>query len=169
MLIIGIDPAFREGGFWGAVLDLHQKIVKPVRFVDIFDFYEFVKNLPDKSDVFCAIENSNLQNVTFARMTAQSVRASARVSRNVGANQAVSELAFLAAKRYLGKNNVIAFSPKQKGVKLASDKILDTYLKANNISINWQKPNLCQDARDAIKIAVLSIPTATLLKNGLKC
>lgn len=169
MIIVGVDPAFRKGGFWGAMLDLQTRQVKPIRFIDVFDFYEFIKALPDKKDVFCAIENSNLQNVTFTRGSARNAMTAARVSRNVGANQAVSELTFSAAQIHLGSGNVLAFSPKQKGVKIENSKIFEAYLITNNITLNWDGSKLCQDARDAIKIAVLSIPHAILLKNGAKC
>jgi len=67
MVIIGIDPAFRKGGFWAAFLDLKERTVWFRSFRDVLVFDRFIHSADAPERAFVVVENSNLQNITFAR------------------------------------------------------------------------------------------------------
>lgn len=151
MVFIGIDPAFRKDGFKGCVIDSIAKTVDFIAFEDLFDFYFWMEGREDLQSrrVLVFIENSNLQSVNFDMRG--SVAEVARKGRNVGANQAISQLAVQAANMVFGKDNVIGISPKAKGSKLGE---LQSNALARLFSLEIKTRN--QDERDAFKLAALA-------------
>jgi hypothetical protein len=101
MTVIGIDPAFRAQG----------KMFKS--FLDFLRWLTTPGEAPERAIV--GIENSNLQNVTFDMKGTKGMVA--KISRNVGANQAASQYTVDACKWHYGDKYVFEVSPKQKGAK----------------------------------------------------
>jgi hypothetical protein len=150
MVIIGIDPAMRKNGF---ALCLHDTTDNSIDFLvmEFTDFIFYVTSLPEGDYQFC-VENSNLQNLSFDMRGNKNIVA--RKSRNVGMNQAVSQLTC----DYLKKCNykVIELSPKQKGEKMTKEtaKVLLTQFSEVN---NYKGLVSEQDKRDAFKLVLLAI------------
>jgi len=117
MIRIGIDPSFRKSGFAAAMIE--DKTIKIKMFENYNDFvlWLFSNEAPEKAKV--VIENSNIQNSTFD--TRGNKFEVARKSRNVGANQAVSQLTVWICELKYGKENVLGISPKKKGKKWTKD------------------------------------------------
>jgi hypothetical protein len=106
------------------------------------------------ADVVFCIENANEQNATFPRTFAHNAAKQARLSRNVGANQAVSELACSVIKRLFGESRLISVSPRRKGQKI-SEGYLKSILKSMNIKLCTNR-SLTQDEIDAAKLAIFA-------------
>ena len=152
-LFIGVDPAFRRNGFAAAIID--GDTLQTKRFVDLIDFVFFVVSLHNmNADVVFCIENANEQNATFPRTFAHNAAKQARLSRNVGANQAVSELACIAVEKIFGKSRLISVSPIKKGAKM-SEKYLLAVLQSMNIKLCTNRC-LTQDEIDAAKLAIFA-------------
>lgn len=112
MLKIGIDPCFRKNGFGVCIIDKKDNTVRTIIFKSFLLFLDFVSvELIEQDCVFC-VENSNLQNSTFKKLYGSKGE---RNSRDVGKNQAVSQLTvdFLIMK--FGIERVLQISPLQKG------------------------------------------------------
>ena len=141
MVYIGCDPAFRQNGFCIAILDENREL-QTKTFKKFIDFIGWVQNeMPQKSIV--AIENSYLQNSTFDMTGNKSVVA--RKSRNVGKNQAVSQIAYELFTEYAAK--VRNVSPKEKGRKRDNALIIQL-AKGQGWKVSKKRFN--QDERDAI-------------------
>lgn len=153
MIYVGVDPAFRPGGFKVAFVDMKSKTVRFLNMRDVFDWYEFVaRDLSKRDDCFICIENSNMQNLTFdMRGTRPEL---ARRSRNVGCNQAVSHLAVVAANRHMPKDKVFAVSPKGKGAKIRAEKTFEAFVDLHGLTIE-KNGHITQDERDAFKLAIM--------------
>lgn len=148
MVIIGIDPSFRKNGFAVCFWDKTDNSMSFQMFGCFLEFYDFIKSDDAPMKAVVVIENSNLQNTTFdLRGNKYEV---ARKSRNVGTNQAVSELTVRACVSRYGKKNVLELSPKQKGRKLKQVE-LDSILKVKKIS---SPKSMNQDMRDAAQLAL---------------
>lgn len=150
MIIIGIDPAFRVGGFSIAILDSVAKTIDRIRFKTFIDFLRWYDKQDCKEWMFC-IENSNLQNVGFSMKGSKGVIH--RKGRNVGTNQAVSQLAVDLCRTRC--DNVIELSPKDKGRKWTANIFLATINSLGVKQIN--KGITSQDDRDAAKMAILAL------------
>lgn len=149
MVVIGIDPAIRKNGF---ALCFYDTINKTLDFeiMDFIDFILFSENAMEATDNFAfCVENSNLQNLSFDMKGNKSVLA--RKSRNVGMNQAVSQLTCDLLKRR--GFEVVEISPKQKGAKLEHETF--KALTMNMTVANYKGLKGEQDKRDAFKIALL--------------
>lgn len=144
MTIIGIDPAFRASGFGVCELDDNSVYFPKIHtFIDFFNYANtFIK--PD-AQIF-VVENSNLQSTTFTSYKANAKQLQ-RISRNVGANQAVSQMV-VDYLRYLGLE-VVEVSPLQKGAKL-NQKAIEYLAKSEGIDL---PARMSQDDRDAFKLA----------------
>ncbi len=156
---IGIDPAFREGGFAICLIE-----GRDVRFVSFKNFLAFVSWLiherPENARV--CIENSNLQNVTFSvnqiaygmkkakAGDAQIYSHIARISRDAGKNQAASQYTVDICRVYFGAENVFELSPKEKGAKVEIHAICAGIARANGH--DFPKTSN-QDQRDAYMLA----------------
>jgi hypothetical protein len=147
MVVIGIDPAIRKNGF---ALCFYDTINNTVDFL-IMDFVDFIFYVMDRDTYYYkfAVENSNLQNLSFDMKGNKGVLA--RKSRNVGMNQAVSQLTCDLLKRR--GFEVVEISPKQKGAKLEHETF--KALTMNMTVSNYKGLKGEQDKRDAFKIALL--------------
>lgn len=147
---IGIDPAFRKGGFCVCVIDEDST----ARFTTFSGLVAFVKWLyweaPDQAIV--TVENSNLQNKTFDMSGSKAEVA--RKSRNVGCNQAISqEVVNFCIDKY-GEENVNNISPKEKGAKLTDVQFKSiATMKRHKLA----RYTGSQDQRDAYKLAIFGI------------
>ena len=149
MVVIGIDPAIRKNGF---ALCFYDTINKTIDFqiMDFIDFILFSEDAMEATDNFAfCVENSNLQNLSFDMTGNKNVLA--RKSRNVGMNQAVSQLTCDLLKRR--GFEVVEISPKQKGSKLEHETF--KALTMNMTVTNYKGLKGEQDKRDAFKIALL--------------
>lgn len=150
MKIIGVDPAFRKGGFWSAILDTQNKTVEFKPFNNVFEFADFVKELVG-SDVFFSIENSNANNVTFKKSNNPGI--AARYSRDAGKNQAVSELAVQYVMLHHGSNyHIVHAGDKKKGWKEQS-RFFHAIVKSDGYTLLTPQRN--QDQCDAYFIAMM--------------
>lgn len=142
--VIGIDPAFRKNGFAMCIIDENNELAFTMFKNGLQEFVRWIwQDAPDNAIV--GVENSNLQNVTFDMRGTKAVIA--RKSRNVGKNQAVSQMVVDLCREKWGNENVADISPRQKGAKWDAD----TFRKATGLTIQTN-----QDKRDAYKIAHLT-------------
>jgi hypothetical protein len=148
-IFIGVDPAFREGGFWAAILDMADKTLV-FRSFDLLTWHDFLNSQDAPDRCFVMVENSNLQNKSFD--TTGNKAEVARKGRNVGCNQAVSELAYQSAVRRYGKN-AFQVSPKEKGAKITDARTFLAVLKSEGVLLPKGTSN--QDQRDAAKLALM--------------
>lgn len=144
MKIIGIDPAFRVSGF--GICELDENSVYFPKIQTFIDFFYYAKSFMVSDAQIFVVENSNLQNTTFATYKTNPNQLQ-RISRNVGANQAVSQMV-VDYLRYLGLE-VVEVSPLQKGAKL-NQKAIEYLAKSEGIEI---PARMSQDDRDAFKLA----------------
>jgi len=115
-VIIGLDPAFREGGFGAAVI---QDGV--VTFGTIKNFADFLHYCDAVAFSYpCAlwcVENSNLDDTTYQYLRGGNTRTLMAKSRDVGKNQAISQVVVDYLTKKFGRVHVTAISPRQKGAK----------------------------------------------------
>ena len=142
---IGIDPAFRERGFCVCIID-EQNTIDFKMFLSFLDFLDWVFEAP--TNAFICVENSNLQDTTF--LMAGSKAKVAKLSRDVGKNQAASQYTFDTCVKIWG-SRAFEVSPKQKGKKWNQS----TFIRecdANKHKLLKRRNN--QDERDAYKLAL---------------
>lgn len=144
-MVIGIDPAFRTGGFYVCELENNT-----ATFICMKSFLDFLDYIALKKGAKAVIENSNLQNVSFRSSTNKNI--AAKMSRNVGANQAISQITVDVCIHFLGKENVKELSPLQKGTKWDNATMLAAS-KAHKL-VNYKGLKGEQDKRDAYKLAL---------------
>lgn len=145
--LIGVDPAFREKGFCLCIIDT-SKEVRFITFDKYLHFISWVQNeMPINTKV--SIENSYLQNKTFNMNGSKAVVA--RTSRNVGMNQAASEIAYQLFCEYTDTKRVLNISPKRKGAKWKDDKIMKYICLQKGFKLP-KKARFSQDERDAFKL-----------------
>jgi hypothetical protein len=144
MEIIGIDPAFREKGIGFARLDTKTKIVT----FEKYSITELLKAIYQRqySNCYVCVENSNLQNASF--FYKGNVKVVARMARNVGANQATSQIICDALQFNCLK--VLGISPKSKGKKIESTNLIQGIARQKGWELS--KKRLSQDDRDAFML-----------------
>jgi hypothetical protein len=155
VICIGVDPAFRKGGFHACLIDYTDRTVRFMEFENVLRWHDWLRSddAPDKSinRVCVVVENSNMQNMNFDQTGNR--HELQRKGRNVGTNQAVSQLAYWSVLEHYGPNSAVQVSPREKGAKwdektyraaVASER-LTTETKSNN-----------QDQRDAFKLALIA-------------
>lgn len=150
-IYIGLDPSFRAGGFWAAILDMADKTLVFKGFKSLLEWDRWLRSPDAPIRCFVLVENSNLQNNNFD--TSGSKVEVARKGRNVGCNQAVSELAYQAAQDRYGPKNAMQISPKDKGAKITDARTFLALLKSEGVLLPKGASN--QDQRDAAKLAIL--------------
>ena len=163
MLIIGVDPAFRKGGFGVCELYISKvfgnSVVFPKRTVLSFvkDGYS-VGTMPAQN-AFAGVENSNLINAIYInKKLGESLDVFGKRNRDVGKNQAVSQIVFEHLKDIFGEKNVFEISPKAKS-KGCTQLEFDSMLKELKIEYNKRTND---DQRVALKIAYMTYKMARL-------
>lgn len=115
-VIIGLDPAFREGGFGAAIIE--QGVVT---FGNIKNFADFLNYCDAAASVYpralWCVENSNLDDTTYQYLRGGNTRTLMAKSRDVGKNQAISQVVCDYLVKKFGAEKVTAISPRQKGAK----------------------------------------------------
>jgi hypothetical protein len=119
MILLGLDPAFRENGFAVAMYD-PTDLFEPLRFVIFRNVGCFVGWLVNDAPVlaFACVENSNLDPAVYHLSPKMNVRTAAAVGIRVGKNQAISQLAVDLLRNRYSKHNVLEVSPSKKGGKV---------------------------------------------------
>ena len=145
MKIIGIDPAFRVSGF--GICELDETSVCFPKIATFIEFFEYAKTFNKPDEQVFVVENSNLQNTTFSTYKANANQLQ-RISRNVGSNQAVSQMV-VDYLRYLGLD-VVEVSPLQKGGKW---NLYQAQSALFDLGFSHSKIKMSQDERDALKLA----------------
>ena len=148
---IGIDPSFRKGGFAVCIID-EDDTVDFIVFEGFLSFLDWLWEAP-QNGVYC-VENSNLQNVTFNMKGSKQVIA--KISRDVGKNQACSQYTYFVLRKMFG-SNAMEVSPKDKGAKW-DNSTMQAVLKMNKHPIisNYKGNKNEQDKRDAYMLALLA-------------
>ena len=151
-IYIGIDPAFRDGGFWACIIDTTDRTANFKEFNGVENFIHWIYSDDAPEVAFWCVENSNLQNKSFDMTGSASVIA--RKARNVGTNQAVSEITCRVLKVKYGPKNLLPISPQQKGAKIVNNAVFLNIVKSDGLTLtNYGQGN--QDKRDAYKIAMI--------------
>ena len=160
--IIGLDPSLRVKGFAACELiyDEHEALqtINFYRFKRFYNFIDFCQARIHDEALYWAVENSNLQNATFAHYKGNAAQLK-KISRNVGANQAVSQVVVDMLVFYFTHDKVLEVSPAQKGVKW------DTR-NATHVAAQYgiKLPRTSQDERDALKIGLIGYTNYLLTK-----
>ena len=160
MKVIGLDPAFRKNGFGCCVLEIECKKAVNVSFdtfPDFMAFFQWVMSFEGK--VIFGVENSNLQNSTFGRYYS-GVKGLNKISRNVGANQAISQITVDILKWRFKDKNVLEFSPKEKGSKWS---LYEAQSALVGLKVANSKVKMTQDQRDALKISILTLEKSKII------
>lgn len=152
MTYIGVDPAYREKGFW--LCEINGGLACFYQIENFISFVKYIDDLVDnKFDVSICIENSNETNHTFISPKVRSPAAREKISRDVGKNQAISQMSVDYCQYMLGKG-VFSVSPAEKGMKW-SDKITKAEAKNHGLELfNYKGLVSEQDKRDAFKLAL---------------
>lgn len=146
MKFIGIDPAMRLNGLAVCVID--DKKVYFGRYRNLATW--IMDSLTWQTDSAICVEDSSLQNMTFQRNA--NVRATTKISRNVGMNQAASKIIIDLLE--LNGHKVKGISPHYKGSKWTIDYCMSV-IKAMKLEVHGNK-KLSQDEIDAFQIALIS-------------
>ena len=145
---IGIDPAFRKNGMGVCVIAPDGTVTFP-RFKGrgMVGLVRWIQQ-EAPSNVLVTIEDSNLQNATFDNSGTKAK--SNRLSRNVGANQAISATIVDFCVDRWGDKVVRAVSPQQKGRKW-TEQVFKAVAKDNKHEL---PAKYRQDDIDAYQLAV---------------
>ena len=160
--IIGLDPSLRVKGFAACELiyDEHEALqtINFYRFARFYNFIDFCQARIHDENLYWAVENSNLQNATFAHYKGNAAQLK-KISRNVGANQGISQAVVDMLTFYFTHDRVLEVSPAQKGVKW------DTR-NAAHVAAQYgiKLPQTSQDERDALKIGLIGYTNYLLQK-----
>jgi hypothetical protein len=149
---IGVDPAYRKGGYW--VCEIRGAIVEFYKMKGFIEFVTYIDDLAEKAiDVSICIENSNETNHTFISSTVRSPAAREKMSRDVGKNQAISQMSVDYCNYIIGQG-IYSVSPAEKGMKW-SDLITKAEAKNHGLELfNYKGLKSEQDKRDAFKLAL---------------
>lgn len=138
-------------------LDLTERTATFRTFRDVLIFDRFLHGADAPERAILCVENSNLQNVNFD-MTGDRPEL-AKKGRNVGTNQAVSELAVRSAVDRYGAFCVMNISPREKGKKYA-EPVFFAALRADRMKTYGYTGS--QDQRDAYQLARMAASNARL-------
>lgn len=149
---IGIDPAFRSSGIGFAII-YPDRNAQTMNFKCFPDWYRWATEEDQNINCRFIVENSNEQNTSFNMK--HSKAAVAKISRNVGMNQAVSQIMVDILTEVHGAANVWSISPKRKGAKIKSNSLITGFASAAKVLLLNQPKN--QDQRDALKCALIGL------------
>jgi hypothetical protein len=155
MNYIGVDPSYRKGGFWCCIIQ--GEFVGFRKIIDFIDWVTFIDSIADSAiDAVISIENSNETNSTFIAKEVRYPAAREKISRDVGKNQAISQMAVDYAKYKLHYLQIYSVSPAEKGMKL-SPILIDSMFRTFGQQVKGYKGLVTeQDKRDAYKLAMQS-------------
>lgn len=148
----GIDPSFRKGGF--AVCSIKNGLVsfQQCSFVDWLLKTVRRSESQDGRSFWC-VENSNKQGVSFDKSGSPAVLS--RKSRNVGMNQAASQLTFDLLERL--DHEAVEVSAKEKGRKWSmADFEYQLKARKHKLSEPVNGRGISQDRRDAYKLGCMA-------------
>ena len=115
-VVIGLDPAFREGGFGAATIENGVVMFGTIRnFADFLNYCDAAASVYPRA-LWC-VENSNMDNTTYEYLRGGNTRTLMAKSRDVGKNQAISQVVCDYLVKKFGAERVTAISPRQKGAK----------------------------------------------------
>ena len=142
---IGIDPAFRESGIGFCIRNGKDIDFRKYSFLELIEQI----NLGAFQNDIVAVENSNLQSVSFDRRGSKAVIS--RKSRDAGKNMAVSQIICDALESRCKR--LIQVSPRQKGAKFLESRLVYDICKSYSWQIVGKKAKaMNQDDRCAFKI-----------------
>ena len=147
MKFVGIDPAMRLNGLAVCVID--DKKVYFGRYKNLAAW--IMDSLTWERDCAIVVEDSSLQNITFRKQA--NVKASNKISRNVGMNQGASRIAYEWIKEngYEGYN----ISPEQKGKKWKKEIFLKIFQSEGyKFEPNFKPAKISQDEIDCFTLAL---------------
>ena len=144
---IGIDPAFRKGGFWVCEIEGNEVVFK--QMAAFIDFIKYIAEIEKTAKVM--VENSNLDNVSFLTFANKNV--AAKISRNAGTNQAVSQIT-VDLCRYFGLETE-EIAPSKKGAKWTDEQFKLVVKQNKHVLHNYKGLKGEQDKRDAYKMALM--------------
>jgi hypothetical protein len=147
MKYMGIDPSMRLNGLAVCIIAESKCYFK--RYKNLAQWAEEVMTW-DK-DVYITVEDSSLQNTTFARY--RGVAGGNKINRNIGMNQAAS--IFIIDWLVLKEFTVRAISPEQKGRKWTTE-YAETVARTQKLELTNIK-KLSQDEIDAFQLALISL------------
>lgn len=152
-LVIGIDPAFRKGGFWVCAASFGFGVAVFFSYRDVLCFdrdLQKARSGLEGKPIRWAVENSNLQNFNFAAHSSNHLGIQARLGRNVGANQAASAYAVQAVQDIGFAGSLVEIKPETKGHKMNHDIFL-VLCRQDGIK-DFQGYTRNQDQRDAYSL-----------------
>ena len=173
---IGVDPAFRTGGFWICVIDTVDATADFRQFASVLHFDRWLRSDEAPETAVVSVENSNMQKSTFGMLRngrresapGESSAHLASRSRNVGTNQAASQLAVDAARDRYGAGYVVEISPAQKGKKVLDEKQFGWIVQADRVRLMCQVGKAKQDMRDAYMLAQMGRQQWTITNRQTK-
>lgn len=151
-IYIGIDPSFRRYGFGVCIIDRADNTCRFLRLRDFLAFVSWFNHDAPADAVYC-VENSNLTDATFSRYGIKGQSQLAKVSRNVGKNQAISQ-ATVDIINHAGRFKLLDLSPADKGAKW-SEKTAAAVAASKGLIIPAGALEK-EDNRDALKLAILA-------------
>lgn len=178
LVIVGIDPAFRNEGFAVAYLSVEKNTISFQTYSHLLDFFDYLRSEDFPKNPYFIIENSNETSALYKLVgivkgmlkgymgrgnkgfspkytEAQVISVAKRIGKygtGVGKNQAVSQIVVDLCSRLFGAKRVRSISPKEKGAKIENTKIFLELLATHKISLGKMRTN--QDERDAAVMAL---------------
>jgi hypothetical protein len=116
MILIGLDPAFRDNGFAAAIYD-PEDATEPLRFIVFRNPLAFLGWMTNDAPAaaFVCVENSNLDQAVYHLAPRMNARQAAAIGLRVGKNQAISQIAVDMFRVKYGPANVSEVAPNKKG------------------------------------------------------
>ena len=116
MILIGIDPAYRDNGFAAAIYD-PEDATEPLRFIVFRNVLAFLGWMTNDAPAaaFVCVENSNLDSTVYHIHHRMNARQAAAVGLAVGKNQAISQIAVDMFRVKYGEKAVTEVAPNKKG------------------------------------------------------
>jgi hypothetical protein len=147
--LIGIDPAFRTGGFRAVIVD-EDKVAQAYKFPRFLDFIKWIMSQDAPERAICCVENSNLDAKMYAYHRGKQGGQLATAARNVGANQAISQATYELCL-YKWPDSTYQITPKQKG-KVQPMQVIAGIMQAMGHQLAGK---LDEDGRAAYQCAVI--------------
>lgn len=152
MTILGIDPAFRQEGT--ALCLQKDRELLFWRPKDLWELMDWIRVHRHDLD-YVMVEDSYQDRVTYPRGKGKKLKVGtiAKISRDVGMNQAASQYIISWAIKCLGEDKVIGVTPGQKGKK-QPDNIFQGIVRQDKMTIigGYKPQKNYQDERDAYMV-----------------